>query len=153
MDFASLILWVNCSNLVLFPCSEFAGDLTRWMGERGMQLSGGQKQRIAIARELFREPDLLIFDEATSALDSASEAVIQESIAKLKGKRTVILIAHRLATVRNVDRIIVLDKGKIMEEGSFDELIENHGLFYDLCTRQNLLSANDVNNEGALNGE
>jgi ABC-type multidrug transport system fused ATPase/permease subunit len=134
-------------------CSEFAGDLTRWMGERGVQLSGGQKQRIAIARELFREPDLLIFDEATSALDSASEAVIQESIAKLKGKRTVVLIAHRLATVRNVDRIIVLDKGKIMEEGSFDELVDNHGLFYELCARQNLLSTDDVNNEGALNGQ
>ena len=122
-------------------CSEFVTDLNRTMGEKGVQLSGGQKQRIAIARELFRKPDLLIFDEATSALDSVSEAVIHDSIAKIKGKRTVIIIAHRLATVRNVDRIIVLDKGKISEEGNFDELIEKHGLFYELCTKQNLITS------------
>ena len=95
------------------------------VGDRGILLSGGQKQRIFIARELFRDPDLLILDEATSSLDSESEKSIQESIELLKGKITVIVIAHRLSTIKNVDNIYLVDKGKIIESGTYNELINN----------------------------
>ena len=95
------------------------------VGDRGMLLSGGQRQRIFIARELFRKPKILILDEATSALDSESEKSIQESIEFLAGKVTVIVISHRLSTIRSVDQIYILDKGKIIEQGSYDELKNN----------------------------
>lgn len=89
------------------------------VGDRGIRLSGGQRQRLFIARELFKEPNLLILDEATSALDSASEAAIQKSIDDLKGSVTVVIIAHRLATIQNVDHVYVLDHGELIEEGGF----------------------------------
>jgi subfamily B ATP-binding cassette protein MsbA len=92
------------------------------VGDRGILLSGGQKQRIFIARELYRKPDILILDEATSSLDSESEKSIQESIELLKGKITVIVIAHRLSTIKNVDMIYLLQKGEIIEKGSYKEL-------------------------------
>jgi subfamily B ATP-binding cassette protein MsbA len=95
------------------------------IGDKGVRLSGGQKQRLFIARELFKQPDLLILDEATSALDSASERYIQDSIDQLKGKITVIIIAHRLSTIKNADVIYVLDKGKVVESGSYEELMDN----------------------------
>ncbi|WP_372921629.1 ABC transporter ATP-binding protein [Roseovarius sp.] len=92
------------------------------VGDRGVRLSGGQRQRLFLARELFKRPNLLILDEATSALDSESEQAIQRSIDALKGKMTVVMIAHRLATIRNVDRVFVIDKGRVVEEGSYDDL-------------------------------
>jgi ABC-type multidrug transport system fused ATPase/permease subunit len=92
------------------------------VGDRGMRLSGGQRQRLFIARELFREPKLLILDEATSALDTESERAIQRSIDALKGRITVIIIAHRLSTIRNVDHVYVFDKGRLVEHGSYEEL-------------------------------
>lgn len=92
------------------------------VGDRGLRLSGGQRQRLFIARELFRKPNLLILDEATSALDSESERAIQQSIDALKGQITVILIAHRLSTIRNVDYVYILDKGRLVEQGSYKEL-------------------------------
>ena len=95
------------------------------VGDRGILLSGGQKQRIFIARELFRKPDLLVLDEATSALDSESEKSIQESIEYLKGKITVIIIAHRLSTIKKVDQIYLLDRGQIIERGTYAELKNN----------------------------
>lgn len=95
------------------------------VGDRGILLSGGQKQRIFIARELYRKPDILILDEATSSLDSESEKSIQESIELLKGKITVIVIAHRLSTIKNVDMIYLLQKGKIIEKGTYIELKNN----------------------------
>ena len=92
------------------------------VGDRGILLSGGQKQRLFIARELFREPNLLILDEATSALDSGSEKEIQKSIDSLKGEISVVIIAHRLSTIRNTDLVYVLENGKIIESGSYQEL-------------------------------
>ena len=93
------------------------------VGDRGIKLSGGQKQRLSIARELFKNPRLLILDEATSSLDTESERYIQKSIEELKGRITVVIIAHRLSTIRNVDHIYVLNKGCIIEEGSYEELM------------------------------
>jgi subfamily B ATP-binding cassette protein MsbA len=95
------------------------------VGDRGILLSGGQKQRIFIARELFRNPKLLILDEATSALDSESEKNIQNSVELLQGKITVIIIAHRLSTIKGVDKIFLLDNGEIVESGSYDQLMNN----------------------------
>jgi ABC-type multidrug transport system fused ATPase/permease subunit len=92
------------------------------VGDRGVRLSGGQRQRLFLARELFKRPNLLILDEATSALDSESEQAIQQSIDALKGKLTIVMIAHRLATIRNVDKVFVIDKGRVVEEGSYDML-------------------------------
>lgn len=92
------------------------------VGDRGVRLSGGQRQRLFIARELFRKPNLLILDEATSALDSESERAIQRSIDELKGSTTVVIIAHRLSTIRNVDRVYVFDKGRLIEQGGYEEL-------------------------------
>ena len=92
------------------------------VGDRGVKLSGGQRQRLAIARELLRAPDLLVLDEATSALDSESERAIQQSIDQLKGQMTIVIIAHRLSTIRHSDRVYVLNDGKVVEDGHFDEL-------------------------------
>ena len=92
------------------------------VGDRGVRLSGGQRQRLFLARELFKRPNLLILDEATSALDSESETAIQASIDALKGRMTVVMIAHRLATIRNVDMVFVIDKGRVVEEGRYDAL-------------------------------
>ena len=105
------------------------------VGDGGLDLSGGQKQRIAIARAVLGDPDILIFDEATSALDNISERAIQESMEKLMKSHTVIIIAHRLSTVKNVDRIMVLEQGKVAEEGDFDTLSKKeNGRFKELLT-------------------
>jgi ATP-binding cassette, subfamily B, bacterial MsbA len=97
------------------------------LGERGARLSGGQRQRIAIARALLRDPDILILDEATSALDSASEKLVQDSLDRLMENRTVIVIAHRLSTVESANRVVVLEEGRIVEAGSYDDLLEKKG--------------------------
>lgn len=109
------------------------------VGDRGIRVSGGQRQRLAIAREIFRDPAIMVFDEATSALDSESEIFVQESINAMKGKRTVVIIAHRLSTVKNCDYIYVLKSGRIVEEGSFYELYSNtNSYFFKMCEAQNL---------------
>jgi subfamily B ATP-binding cassette protein MsbA len=109
------------------------------IGDRGVNLSGGQRQRLSIARELFRQPDVLILDEATSALDSELERDIHESIESLRGRATVIIIAHRLSTVRHCDRIIVLESGRLVEQGSFAELLARDGsMFARMCALQSV---------------
>ncbi len=109
------------------------------IGERGIRISGGQKQRISIARELYKNPQLLILDEATSALDVESEMIIQEAIDRLQGKLTVIVIAHRLVTIKNADRIVVMDAGKIIEAGSFNDLSsDKHSRFYSMLNAQKI---------------
>jgi subfamily B ATP-binding cassette protein MsbA len=108
------------------------------LGERGTRLSGGERQRIAIARALLRDPPILILDEATSALDTESERLVQEAIDRLMAHRTVFVIAHRLATVRHADLIVVLADGRIVERGTHDALFAAGGLyrrFYDMQFR------------------
>jgi len=106
------------------------------IGERGTKLSGGQKQRLSIARAILKNPPLLIFDEATSSLDTESEQKVQIAIDNLIKDRTVFIIAHRLSTIKNVDRILVFEEGKIIEEGSHEELIKNNGLYTKLYQMQ-----------------
>ena len=108
-----------------------------YVGDRGIRLSGGQRQRVFIARELFREPKLLILDEATSALDSNMEAYVQSSIDKLRGKITILIIAHRLSTIKNTDKVFVFDKGRLIEEGSYSSLSRNSSSkFFELLSKQ-----------------
>ncbi len=113
------------------------------LGDHGTNISGGQRQRLTIARELYRNPPVMIFDEATSSLDSKTEDKIQKEIDELKGERTIIIIAHRLSTITNCDKIYVLDKGKIVEEGSYDKLYPKNGIFTKMVDRQLLHTVSD----------
>ena len=120
---------------------EFIAQLEDWrgrhgydaqVGERGVKLSGGQRQRIAIARVIVKDAPILVLDEATSALDSEVEAAIQQSLGTLMAGKTVIAIAHRLSTIARMDRLVVLDRGRIVEQGSHDELLRRRGLYTSL---------------------
>jgi len=108
------------------------------VGERGMKLSGGQRQRLAIARAILKNPSIILFDEATSHLDAESERFVQEALEELMEDRTVILIAHRLATIRNVDRIVVLHAGQVMEEGDHERLFSLNGIYHKLFELQKM---------------
>ena len=102
------------------------------VGEHGGGLSGGQRQRISIARALMRDPKVIVLDEATSALDSISEREIQKALDNLKSERTTFIVAHRLSTIRNADKIAVISEGKVTEYGTYNELMEAKGEFYEL---------------------
>jgi len=109
------------------------------IGERGIRLSGGEKQRISIARSLLKNAPILIFDEATSSVDSETESIIQEAISRLLKDKTTLIISHRLSTVRNADRLIVLENGRIVETGTHDQLLSQRGVYFGMIDAQNLI--------------
>ena len=111
-------------------------QLETQLEERGTNISGGQLQRIAIARAVLGNPAVLLLDEATSALDAEAEAAVQLGLSQAMRNRTVVVIAHRLATVQEADQIIVLEKGEICDQGTHDELIKRKGRYRELCSRQ-----------------
>lgn len=117
--------------------SQLKDGYDTYVGERGVKLSGGQKQRISIARVFLKNPAILILDEATSALDNESEQIVSHSLEKLAQGRTTLTIAHRLTTIRNADRILVLSDNVIVEEGSHNQLLEKQGMYYQLYTTAN----------------
>lgn len=118
------------------------------IGERGGLLSGGQKQRIAIARSVVSEPKVLLLDEATSALDPHAEGIVQKALDSVSQHRTTVVIAHKLATIRNADNIVVLNKGKIVEQGRHDELVSMNGTYATLVRSQDLAPADMETPEG-----
>lgn len=122
------------ANLHDFVTSDLPRGYETIIGERGVRLSGGQRQRIGIARALYCDPTVLIFDEATSALDNTTERAVMEAIHNLSGEKTIILVAHRLTTVKPCSQIYVLDKGSVVEQGSWDELSEQNSFFQRLAT-------------------
>ncbi|HSD87103.1 MAG TPA: ATP-binding cassette domain-containing protein, partial [Kofleriaceae bacterium] len=120
--------------------AEFIADLPQGyaspLGERGVRLSGGQRQRLAIARAILADRPILLLDEATSSLDAESERVVQLALERLMARRTVLIIAHRLATVRHADRIVVMDRGRIVAQGTHDELVAGNPLYARLASLQ-----------------
>ena len=118
------------------------------VGEKGYSLSGGERQRIAIARAVIHDPRILILDEATAALDTETEKLIQDSLNKLTEGRTVFAIAHRLSTLRNADKLLVLDKGHVAEFGTHAELLENKGIYYKLVMAQRKMAQSVIEQQG-----
>ena len=108
------------------------------VGESGIKLSGGQKQRLAIARAMLKKSPIIIFDESTSRLDNIAQNQIKESIENIKGKSTVVIVAHRLSTIKNVDKIFFLENGKIIDEGSFKELYKRNKQFKTIFNAENV---------------
>jgi subfamily B ATP-binding cassette protein MsbA len=129
-----------------FILAQPAGYATR-IGDGGARLSGGQRQRIALARAILKDAPILLLDEATSALDSESERLVQEALARFTVGRTTLVIAHRLATVRQADLICVMDSGRIVESGTHDALLASGGLYADLCRQQFMSTRVDPDGE------
>eukprot|EP00835_Amoeboradix_gromovi_P000346 NODE_12_length_45166_cov_0.552511.p1 type:complete len:1242 gc:universal NODE_12_length_45166_cov_0.552511:5467-9192(+) len=130
----------ECSKMALAHdfIQQFPDKYLTPVGEKGGQLSGGQKQRIAIARSMIKNPSILLLDEATSALDSTSERVVQEALDTASANRTTVAIAHRLSTIKDADKIIVMGKGSVLEQGNYNELLQVQGEFYKLVQAQGL---------------
>lgn len=116
--------------------SSFPDGYETLVGERGIRLSGGQKQRVAIARAILMNPRILVLDEATSALDSESEYYVQQALDRIMIGRSVLVIAHRLSTVKNAHSVVVIEKGKVVEKGSHQQLIDKNGVYCKLVRRQ-----------------
>ncbi len=135
LDYAAIEAAAKVANAHEFV-SQFSQGYHTWVGERGTNFSGGQRQRIAIARAILLNPRILILDEATSALDPESEALVQEALERAMQNRTVFIIAHRLSTVRQADRILFLEKGKILESGTHPELLSQGGRYAQFYTQQ-----------------
>lgn len=129
IDMARVEQAARMANLHEFVAEQLPNGYQTAVGERGVRLSGGQRQRIGIARALYNDPDVLVLDEATSALDNLTEQAVMDAVRRLGGKKTVIMIAHRLGTVRNCDRIFVLDQGRVLDSGSYEELLERSERF------------------------
>ena len=123
------------------------------MGERGIKLSGGQRQRLAIARAVLRRAPILVLDEATSSLDSESERLIQQALLTVMAGRTAIVIAHRLSTVRAMDRLIVLDDGAVVEDGTHDELLAAGGTYAGLWRTQSGGFLGEADGDGSGHGD
>jgi ABC-type multidrug transport system fused ATPase/permease subunit len=123
VDMAAVERAARVANLHDFVVEELPDKYRTNIGERGVRLSGGQRQRVGIARALYRDPDLIVLDEGTSALDNLTERAVMESIHSMAQRRTVILVAHRLSTVRDCDKIFLLDHGELVAAGTYDELV------------------------------
>jgi ABC-type multidrug transport system fused ATPase/permease subunit len=119
------------------------------LGDRGVRLSGGQQQRIAIARAVLGEPDVLILDEATSHLDTVTEHAISQAIDTLRDGRTMIVVAHRLSTIRRADKVVVMVGGRVVEEGRHDDLMAKGGLYRDMVEHQSLGLVDEDGPQGA----
>jgi ABC-type multidrug transport system fused ATPase/permease subunit len=128
-DFAAIERAARLAELHDFVVHELPKGYNTEVGERGVRLSGGQRQRIGIARALYHDPDVLILDEATSALDNLTERAVMEAVHNLSHRKTIIMIAHRLTTVRNCDNIFLLEKGRLVAQGTYDELIAGNEAF------------------------
>jgi subfamily B ATP-binding cassette protein MsbA len=126
----------------LAAASEFVEKLPQGydtlVGDRGVRLSGGQQQRVAIARAILSNPDLLIFDEATSHLDTISERAIQDAMENMSKGRTLLVVAHRLSTIRKADKVIVMDEGRVVEEGQHRDLLARRGIYWEMVEHQRL---------------
>lgn len=129
IDMAAVERAAKIAALHDFVMSDLPQGYDTFVGERGVRLSGGQRQRIGIARALYRDPTLLIMDEATSALDNITERVVMEAVNRIRADRTIILIAHRLTTVKTCDTIFLMDRGRLMAQGSYDELLQGNATF------------------------
>jgi ABC-type multidrug transport system fused ATPase/permease subunit len=135
IDHQAVAQAAKLANIHQFIIEELPHAYETKVGERGVRLSGGQRQRIGIARALYSDPPVFVFDEATSALDGITEDIILEAIYNLAHKKTIIIIAHRLTTVKECDRIYVLEQGKIVDEGTFQKLLEFNQEFRKMASQ------------------
>jgi ABC-type multidrug transport system fused ATPase/permease subunit len=134
IDMAAVERAARIAEMHDFVTRELPDGYATTLGERGVRLSGGQRQRIGIARALYHDPDVLVLDEATSALDNLTERAVMDAVHNLGGKKTIVMIAHRLSTVRDCDRIFLLEQGRVVAQGSYDALVESNAEFRRLVS-------------------